>query len=151
MLSRWRRFEDGLQIQKIFVNVLCSSADWTTFPLISLVVFFSCSQIIKTVLQPKPLKTDTEGTTESVRITLVMLLKLTEKTMTFTRTKYQRNIIGLISIVKLNFSNFHNAVITRLKSTETLKNRSFIVVLLNHNPFQCISFDAKNWRLQIIL
>ena len=31
-----------------------------------------------------------------------------------------------ISIVKLNLSNFHKAVITWLKSTETLKNRSCV-------------------------
>ena len=33
-------------------------------------VFFSCSQIIKTVLQPKPVNTDTKETTESVGMTL---------------------------------------------------------------------------------
>ena len=34
-----------------------------------------------------------------------------------------------LSIVKLNFSNLHKAVITRLKCTETSKNGSFIVLL----------------------
>ena len=55
-----------------------------------------------------------------------------------------------ISIVKLNFCNPLKAVITRLKSTETLKNGWFMV-LLNQNPSMHNSFDAKYWRLQIIL
>ena len=48
-----------------------------------------------------------------------------------------------ISIVKLNFSNFHKAVITWLKSTETLKN-PLIFMLLNQSPSLHNSFDAKN-------
>ena len=68
---------------------------WVHFPTHFLsCVFFSCSQIIKTVLQPKPVNTDSEGISESVGITLVMLLKLTEKTISFTRTKYLRNKRG---------------------------------------------------------
>ena len=35
-----------------------------------------------------------------------------------------------ISIVKLNISNLHKAFIPRLKSTETLKNRSLIYYLI---------------------
>ena len=44
---------------------------------------------------------------------------------------------------QVNVSNLHKAVITRFKSTETLKNRSFAVIL-NQNPSLHNSFDAKN-------
>ena len=69
----------------------------------------------------------------------VMLLK--SKTL-FTRTKYQRNKIGHKHRQINPNTNFHKAVITLLKSTETLKNRS--VTLLNQNPSLHNSFHAKN-------
>ena len=54
-----------------------------------------------------------------------------------------KEIKGDISIVKLDFSDLHKAVITRLKSTEISKNRSFMV-LLNQNPSLHNLFDGKN-------
>lgn len=58
------------------------------------------------------------------------------------------------AIVKLDISNFHKAVIPRIKSTETLKNRSSIHFLIKTVRSPENSFDAKivwSWRLQIVV
>ena len=46
-------------------------------------------------------------------------------------------------IVKLDISNLHKAVIPRIKSTETLKNRSSIHYLIKTVRSLENSFDAK--------
>ena len=88
------------------------------------------------LVQSNPVNTDTEGTIESVRINgvrikRVMLFKSTIKLL------LDRNTLEIkqgISIVKLNISNVHKAIITWTMSVETLKSSSFIHYILYQKP-----------------
>ena len=76
------------------------------------------------VLQSNPLNMRTEGAVKSVRIKRVLFRKSKRHLLLVQNTNELKEDIG---ISKINICNPHKVVISRTKSTKTLKNRYYLI------------------------